>query len=1438
MKRNKIFSLSLILCILATLLLQIATPIVGYAEESLYVIDNAEEFLSFAKRCSYDAWSNGKVFTLNADISLEGVDFKPIPTFNGVFDGNGHTISGISLDDSYSPAGLFAYTGKDAVIKNLTVKATIVPDGDKNAVGGIVGSNSGRIEGCDFSGTVIGKGDVGGIVGINLISGTISGCKAAGEIVSERAGGGIAGTNNGLITDCVNNAKINTICVTPEISLDDINGLLTLDITKLPSLSNVAMTDSGGIAGYSNGMILGCSNLGNVGYDHVGYNVGGIVGRNCGHIASCKNAAKVLGRKDVGGIVGQMESDISYNISDDLVTSLLTELGYLGDAVNDAANRADGDISAISERIDKILAYISDATASLDIIVNESGELTGGIIIEVNRTSEILLNVMSSLSEIMEDVPEISASLGNGLGELEDAISSMKEGMAIGAESISDVLLALEDASEAFDKIDEGAKSVDAGISALRSAIEIDDIDEARDALTLIQNGLSTIIAETDIFAESLGRVASLIDESEDLSAIITDVKAIADSFSVMASAMSEIYDATTEIKNNISIHWSDIEDGRSEIINALDMIEAASNKLISAFDMLKIGLDSTIGGVTEIVDAISLKDEEAVKSAIRKIGEGAYKVIKSTANMSAAMFELSEALENFETTGSVSDLLAECSDGISILANELGVLAVAAGNISLGLEEIIDNIEINTVSLEDGRMAIIIGGENILSAFETIDESLTLITDGMESLSSAVDALEGAIEIGDKAEVSSALDKAYSAVGVMIDGIGDVSTHIVNIAERLEELGTVGDEISKEFVIMTDSLRSMTEALTRIRNGFSSIKSNVSFDSEEAKEGLNLILDGIFGIMSSSESIGNTLLHIADAIKKGSDASGYIIDATENLAQAMGHFSDGAYMISDTAEKIYELTIYLANVDPIQLSNPTESITAEAGKLFVAIINIEYELALLNSDLARIGDEGVETVREISAIFSNIEEYVSEMIYGTSHDKVIDSSVALEEVSSVTYGRIYGCENLGDVAGDKNIGGIAGSIGIEYTVDPEDDLSAETSLTEKKQYKIKAVIHGCKNLGDVSAKYDFAGGISGKMDFGLIYDCEAFCTVESRSGDYVGGVAGLSASDIIGCFTKCSLSGGKYVGGIIGSGVSEDLAGNSSQISDCYSMVVITSCNQYGGAISGANIGEYKNNYFVSDDLAGIDQISYKDKAEPISYEDLSKMRRLPDEFFSFTLSFVADDVVIKSLNFLYGESFGEEVFPEIPKKDGHYGYWNITDLSNLSFDTTVSVVYEVYTTAIGSGIYRENGKDAFLVQGNFTKDDVVTATIGDFPTDGLDLSGTLFYKADLGECWILTIPTDELETNKVHFLPDGDKCDIYLKVNGEWKKAETDEFGSYFVLDISEDSVQIAVVQRTLRVLPIVMIGLLGLMAIGGVAIVLIKHNKKKKNDSDKAN
>ena len=142
MKRNISKILSLLLA--AVLILSLVAPAALAAESigSIY-LRTTEDLAELSRNCTLDSWSQGKTVYLEADIDLTGVDFSPIPTFGGTFEGQGHTISGLSITGSGNVRGLFRYIQPTGAVRDLNVTGTISPTDHKNTLGGLVGENRG-----------------------------------------------------------------------------------------------------------------------------------------------------------------------------------------------------------------------------------------------------------------------------------------------------------------------------------------------------------------------------------------------------------------------------------------------------------------------------------------------------------------------------------------------------------------------------------------------------------------------------------------------------------------------------------------------------------------------------------------------------------------------------------------------------------------------------------------------------------------------------------------------------------------------------------------------------------------------------------------------------------------------------------------------------------------------------------------------------------------------------------------------------------------------------------------------------------------------------------------------------------------------------------------------------------------------------------------------
>ena len=168
-------------------------------EESPYLISSVEDLQDFTElinNSETNSMFNTAYYEQTADINLTGMQWTPIGTqtapFQGHYNGNYCSITGLDVSTTTAYAGFFGYCGK-AVIKNTAVYGNV--SSTQNVVGGIAAEigYGGRIENCAFYGDVNGANYVGGIVGNIENGGTLVRCYHIGAVSGTANVGGIAG---------------------------------------------------------------------------------------------------------------------------------------------------------------------------------------------------------------------------------------------------------------------------------------------------------------------------------------------------------------------------------------------------------------------------------------------------------------------------------------------------------------------------------------------------------------------------------------------------------------------------------------------------------------------------------------------------------------------------------------------------------------------------------------------------------------------------------------------------------------------------------------------------------------------------------------------------------------------------------------------------------------------------------------------------------------------------------------------------------------------------------------------------------------------------------------------------------------------------------------------------------------------------------------------
>lgn len=323
--KNKFSRKSLLLVsmtvVLATVI-NLFAGVVAFADDAtttdVIEIESAEELAKIGNDAAYPASGNYKLVT---NLSLSG-EWTPLPAFSGTFDGNGHTISGLSFtitngtDDA--AFGMFLKVTGTGEVKNLTLT-----DVDINVTATI-------------------RTSVGAIAGATADTAKIYNCKVSGEITVEYTAGssgkgrtrvgGILGFANSDVKYCESNVEIT----------------VTTNYTAADDYKNACY--AGGIVGQGLGTVAYCVNNGTVKATATAAGpayAGGICGTNVTWggsavtLESCVNNGTVSATNGASGILGYISSNNVATLKNNFNFGTVTSDGYAGQILaynNNSAN--------------------------------------------------------------------------------------------------------------------------------------------------------------------------------------------------------------------------------------------------------------------------------------------------------------------------------------------------------------------------------------------------------------------------------------------------------------------------------------------------------------------------------------------------------------------------------------------------------------------------------------------------------------------------------------------------------------------------------------------------------------------------------------------------------------------------------------------------------------------------------------------------------------------------------------------------------------------------------------------------------------------------------------------------------------------------------------------------------------------------------------------
>lgn len=685
------------------------------------------------------------------------------------------------------------------------------------------------------------------------------------------------------------------------------------------------------------------------------------------------------------------------------------------------------------------------------------------------------------------------------------------------------------------------------------------------------------------------------------------------------------------------------------------------------------------------------------------------------------------------------------------------------------------------------------------------------------------------------------------------LDSAAEPATAQITFAKQNQNNATQDalDRINANAGTLNGKANDINMTVDKIRELITDDDGNVrnwnDLSPNEKTELLNYVSD----LMDYTSEAGTAASEIlSDLALIASIEAPYIKDAASaahgDLDEATKHVQSIINSLQSASSGARGIVDYLNGQSDLNFSKLGEDFDNNVDELHTQLRGITDSIKNISDHAANYSDKvtaDLEAVNDqLNVVFNLFLDKVENL--DNTGDSNFYLDVSDDEIETATTGRVDNSVNKGVVQGDINVGGIAGSMAIDEE-DPEDNAAGSTDFSLGNSYTTKCIINGSTNQGYVTSKKDGAGGIAGYMKFGVITKCKAYGSVESTEGDFVGGVCGQSLALIKNSYALCTLSGTRNVGGIAGFG---------TNIRDCYSMVNISDAKGRYGAIAGQiaqndednkdtteDSAAVMNNYYVGDDIYGIDNISYIGVAEPITYEELLAVEGMPTDFWHLKVTYKIDDMYLGTQELAYGDSLSKLNFPEAPAKDNCYGVWpDVSDkimTGNLviegEYKANVTVVQSDNTNNMLASAEGEHEKALVLIEGVFTEDAVLHASVSDetVPEDVTGKKNHTVYQISLENTTVTGA-----DTLAVRLLNPYKKATVWCYLDGEWQQVDSKVRGQYLQTTMKGAIGTFCIVEETSNVMKIIIIVVSAAVVV--LLVLLIKkitgkHKTKEKKE-----
>ena len=705
---------------------------------------------------------------------------------------------------------------------------------------------------------------------------------------------------------------------------------------------------------------------------------------------------------------------------------------------NTAAS-VDADAETVAD--DRVYSYLDDISARVGLIANISEDAaqtkdTVGII------SDNVATVLDTLTPINENV----AATLDALVPIGEQVSAILDRLDAASESV-DVdeqgEVVIGDGGDDFtDDINEVKDNLNTILDTLPLLPQSDDLITARDNTYSILDTLTTMPSSEDV-ATIRDNVAAVLDAVRALSDSLNggsaasdntleqDVAVLrADTETLLSSVPESLGEDVIAIRDSIAELPEDVKFIRQKLEEPTSgSLESVVADISAILDRLESFEQTAADNKQEIVNAVASVRE---KIHINELDETMTAVGIDEQTRETLVTEISdvrERLTNIESaTQSINDynatLLDDISERLTALAQSLeGGSAASAPNGEL-LEQISDKLD------------ALLGTQTETPSYETQDESLQAIADGLAVIKEKIDAQADydavaeilslredvkAARIVDQNEVSGELEAIKNELASISSGnILDEVRALRDDIAALDGGGISGDASNPtggELNLVLNEIVSLRDEVFALRDEVLNATVEQSDEAEtvaeaepvETDDSIGIILDELTALRVDQNTLGENINELKDAISrrtklettetadgevKTSDELNVVLDEIINLKNEIEQVGEtvASDRFDEIAAQVAELRelIETAHVEPA-VAEPDESINENFGVISEQLDNINAAISDIRLDrAAETGDVSGSLAEKFDGLYAEIDEL-----------KAVVSAIAPADVSS-----------------------------------------------------------------------------------------------------------------------------------------------------------------------------------------------------------------------------------------------------------------------------------------------------------------------------------------------------------------------------------------------------------------------------------------------------